>query len=375
MLPAQSRFRFDGNAAAVKRHLVMPKSFGLFQRAGMESGAFAAWTVSYMEDQEASWKGLVKNCGCSKAPNRSSDGSTAISADFSDRVVAASVLECMEGVDAATVLSCVPDAAGYGPTVDGVELVDAPWVLAAAGKLAPGVPVIAGAVSEDGDKSITQNGGPAELRAWIKETMTDLGANASLVARLQDAYTSEVSNASSPGEGYSEAYWAVKHFLADSEMLCSARRIARWVSNAAAAAAAPPPKTSSTGSTGSTGSGHTAGGYVYQFRHSSRESCQAGQGAKHSVEIPFVFHVTAGSDPEYHIAGQEELALSDAVTSFWAQFVRDIIWRDWLLLSFSFLPLRSVFFFLLSPFPLLLPSIFFPPASCFHRSSFFFSTN
>jgi len=205
---------------------------------------------------------------------------------------------------AVEVLAAVPEASiGYGPTIDGVELKDAPWNLAAQGKLAPGVPVIAGEAAEDGDQSLPQEADAEVLKKWIDQTMTSYGANVSTIRLLNELYLAPLPpNTSRPDEGYSDYYWTAKHFLADCQMLCPARRIARWI--------------------------HQNGqilnknvrGWVYQFRYAQPASCPAGLGARHAVEIPFVFHVLDGIETKYSLHGEEEIELSAELANLWANF-------------------------------------------------------
>lgn len=46
-------------------------------------------------------------------------------------------------------LLAVQERFGFGPTIDGAELLSEPWRLLQQGHVAPGVPVVAGSVSED----------------------------------------------------------------------------------------------------------------------------------------------------------------------------------------------------------------------------------
>ena len=292
----------SAGAGSVTAHLVMPKSWGLFQRAGMESGAFAAWGVTSMASAEAAWAALASNLKCDHHPRSASTSGSSNSSS-------SALIACMEKKPAAEVLAAVPSIAAYGPTIDGVELADAPWVLAAQGKLAPGVPIIAGAAAEDGDSnSLSATIDAPALAAWLRTTMLSYGANETTQNAVAKAYAAAPPplNASRPGEGFDRFYWSAKHMLADSEMLCPARRIARWVAAAGAGARERREQ--------------TPRGWVYQFRYAAPASCGAGMGAKHSVEIPFVFHVLAGNEDQYHLHGAEEIALSATVAQMWANF-------------------------------------------------------
>ncbi len=124
----------SAGAQSVSEHLVRPQSWGLFARAGMESGCFASETDEFtVADLRPSFEKLLSKANCSAVPDP---------------------VQCLVDLDAVALLQT--DLARvaqdglhtWAPTVDGVELPIAGVNLARQGKMAPGVPFLVGSVSE-----------------------------------------------------------------------------------------------------------------------------------------------------------------------------------------------------------------------------------
>jgi carboxylesterase type B len=55
-------------AGGVSNHVAMPKSWGLFERATMQSGGFQKWVAKPLEQAEANFRELVRSIGCEPPP-------------------------------------------------------------------------------------------------------------------------------------------------------------------------------------------------------------------------------------------------------------------------------------------------------------------
>jgi carboxylesterase type B len=136
----------SAGAGSVSCHLVSPPSFGLFHTAAMSSGAFSTWISSPMvattpadptQGAQATFDGLVNESKCANS-NRSA------------------VLACLEAIPAAKLVAFASvKNAGFGPTVDGVELSDTPMALLRQGQLDRSVKaVLVGSVAEDSNIAV-----------------------------------------------------------------------------------------------------------------------------------------------------------------------------------------------------------------------------
>lgn len=206
-------------------------------------------------------------------------------------------MRCLRTKDATELLSLTPATASFGPVVDGVELTDEPWTLLAEGKVSPGVPVIAGSVSEDGGGFVSSAATEAEFRSWL---LSDdmMAGNKTLVDRIVELYAPEAERGA--GDAYSKWWWAAKHVLADSEMACPARRTARAFEAA----------------------GVESFHYIFGAWPSAVEAAAPGSGASHSSDIPFVFDVTSSSEATMSVHGPAERELAALMASFWHSFAK-----------------------------------------------------
>ena len=107
----------------------------------------------------------------------------------------------------------------WSPVIDGVEVLDDPRVLAAAGKLAP-VPVMLGFNADEGTLF---NSAPTTLNASLYE--------AAIATDIGDVLAPSVV-ANYPLLQYESPWWAICAILRDSQMLCPGQQTANWVSTA-----------------------------------------------------------------------------------------------------------------------------------------------
>ena len=131
-------FGESAGSGSVANHLVAERSWGLFSRAGMESGPIAYWVTTTVELATKAFDTMAANLKCN--------------------ATSGSVVACMRSASAVDVLEA-SDKVGalpptlllkWSPVIDGVEIKEAPWVLAARGQLAPNVSVLLGTNQDEG---------------------------------------------------------------------------------------------------------------------------------------------------------------------------------------------------------------------------------
>jgi para-nitrobenzyl esterase len=149
--PAQvTIFGESAGGGSVSNHLVSPRSRGLFARAAIQSGSFASWTAQPYNISRTRLPQVARNLGCA--------GSTG-----------PALLTCLRAVNETSLLAAdrgLTEAfLEWGPVIDGVEVVDDPRALAAAGALAP-VPVLMGFNADEGTLF---NDAPTDLNASLYE--------------------------------------------------------------------------------------------------------------------------------------------------------------------------------------------------------------
>jgi len=263
-------FGQSAGAGSVSAHLVAPRSWGLFHRAAMHSGAFSTWISEPLAGAEASFQSVLQAAQCTHGGPK-----------------------CLRKVSAATLLSIAGTVGdSWGPTIDGVELAAEPWVLAQQGSYAPDIQVMAGSVAED-----STYGDFPSFKADFAPWLQGLGLNTSVSNQLAEIYVGSPPP-SGPDPSESTVWWAAKHLLADAEMACPARRTARYFKQA----------------------------YLYHFAHTP-DSALPGAGASHSSDIPFIWHVLRsypGHDqaPDQHInaSNPAEVAMSRQMVDMWSAF-------------------------------------------------------
>jgi para-nitrobenzyl esterase len=142
-------FGESAGATSVTTHMVMEKSWGLFQRAMTDSGGFSDWVRSF-EDASDVFENITAQLGCT---------------DSKDRIT------CMVGQPTSMLLDVTDPYYGivpktgkppvlphpesvlgtqWAPVVDGVEIPKYPQQLLQEGKVAPGVPMLLGSNRDEG---------------------------------------------------------------------------------------------------------------------------------------------------------------------------------------------------------------------------------
>lgn len=240
---------------------------------------------------------------------------------------AAGGVACLEGTSADVLLAFAESlrVAGFvlEPVVDGVDLDDQVVSRLAHGRVAPGVPLLAGATRDDLGYDFIPFYEPAQpearcggrnfsaalelaraqpcteddFRAYLHRVSRVQGMGGLDAERMVDTYGA--AEVALPGGPLSKWYWATMHAGSDYFMICPAALSASLV----AAAAAP--------------------SFAYLFAHAPDGPAGAYPHlAHHTSEIPFVFHDTSASGPNassYRISARER-PLADAIVHAWAAF-------------------------------------------------------
>jgi carboxylesterase type B len=127
----------------VAMQLLAPKSWGLYQRAGMESGAFFNWAFQSMDVAESEYKKVIKRTAW-----HNSSGSFSCSS----RDSGAARVACLREAPTAELMKVSSnnymdswDTSAWAPVTDGVEFPanSTPMQLLSEGRVAP-VPILLG---------------------------------------------------------------------------------------------------------------------------------------------------------------------------------------------------------------------------------------
>jgi para-nitrobenzyl esterase len=278
---------------SVLHHLVQPASFGLYDKAIMESGTYDGGYS--LKDAEAMYVEISARSGCVK-----------------------STLECLLKLSPSKMVWAANETRyssdlpmlHFGPTVDGVSMVATPQKLIAQGKFNNKVPVLLG--SNRDEFAAFVNSPSQTMAKYYPKDMTEVQFDALLaylgtdglktVKRLYDpsAY-SYPTGCSIRGPIYrSQWWWTAMRIATDNGIPvrgwpigpalghCSARRIAHQLLQ-----------------------GGSPSVYMYHFEKVYANSCFS----MHGMELPFVWHWS----PLLGVApGNRKLAT--AMTNYWTHF-------------------------------------------------------
>lgn len=116
-------FGQSAGSGSVANHLIMPRSSGLFQRAGMESGPPCDWTAIPLDVSEAKFHVLCGDAGCCPG----------------GKVPDAASIACLRGKSMAAIANLSHHSGGglldWSPVIDGVEITEEPQQLVQQGTL------------------------------------------------------------------------------------------------------------------------------------------------------------------------------------------------------------------------------------------------
>lgn len=204
-------FGESAGGASVSNHLVAPKSLGLFSGAIIESGSFSDWTAQPYEISRTRLPQVAANVNCPTSGDK--------------------MLACLRAVNETEMLAADKHLTSafleWSPVIDGVEVIDDPRALLAAGKVAP-VPVMMGFNQDEGTLF---NSAPTDLNAsqYISAISDIIGP--ALAPTVAAEY---------PISGYESPWWAICAQLRDSQMLCPATQSAAKLANPARTGGAKP---------------------------------------------------------------------------------------------------------------------------------------
>jgi carboxylesterase type B len=208
----------SAGAASISNHLVMPGSKGLFHRAIIDSGPLATWVAALEDEAESQFDACAKSVGCHEKSGKK-------------------LVSCLQAVSAYDMIRCAshPETSkkedqnpkkkmtrftAWAPTVDGVELPEAPWTMAEKGLMHPDIPILLGSNVNEGSLLL----GFAHIHAPHNMTAADLQA---LGKTMFPTFHKELDKMY-PVSDYKSPWWALVQIITDCAMACPARRTARW---------------------------------------------------------------------------------------------------------------------------------------------------
>lgn len=256
---------------SVLAHLVSPSSRGLFQRAIVESGAFALNQVS-LSQAEAFGKTFADQVGCQ---DQSAD--------------------CLRHVPVDTLVNTFPDAAIPG-VVDGKILTGSIGPALAAGHFAH-VPILNGV--NHNEEWIFVAGRQLAVSGGMFVRVPTVGTYESVIASVLGVSAARASAiaAEYPLDAYPAAVLAVSTLVSDANFACPALQVDRWVSRRVPT-------------------------FAYQFDDDTAPQLFAGPAlppiATHSSEIQYLFDQPNARFPAS--LNQTQEALADSMRAAWANF-------------------------------------------------------
>jgi len=297
-------FGESAGAGSVTVQTVMPRSFGLFTGAITESGGFSQWVAKEMDRAEDNYAWVMSNLD--------------LKPDEVERLVGMPAHEVLNAAQYWMPGCPWPDTmvqSQFAPTIDGVELIDQPSKLAAAGMVAPNVSVIFGSNRDEGTMFVSDNNythrqghySGANLPHDISQNQFydfSYGSWGAIVGRMiekENVYPlsckrPELEYERCPIGTYNTWWWAATRATGDFMMTCTARRAAmQWTSF-----------------------GHDA--YNYYFSHTPIFSVNTYPtppwGAFHGSEVPFVW------DARFELTGPAEMELAKTMVRYWSNFAK-----------------------------------------------------
>ena len=183
----------SAGSTSVTLHLVLERSWGLFHKVVMESGAFNSWTEKPWAHSSRTYSALAQRMFC----NHTADGQDARTVACLVNASSNQMLQASDSTDGRGLaiydplpFDDTPFTCLWSPPVDGVELTDTPLELLRRGHVAPGVGVLLGTNRDEGTYfTTTQRQTSDYWHAWMNHTFGSRPNSPSLLSKLLGLYT------------------------------------------------------------------------------------------------------------------------------------------------------------------------------------------
>jgi carboxylesterase type B/PhoPQ-activated pathogenicity-related protein len=264
-------FGESAGAGSMTMHITMKKSFGLYSRVILESGAFAQWNMQPMAHAQSYYDAFISFVNCT-----------------------ANDMACLQSLSLDEIHTAYNAVAGdvitadpylSGPTIDGVEATVHPWVAAANGDV-NNVPVLFGTNRDEGSMfcDLQEDATLDDLHDY----WTTFDVNAADQDVLDEVYVNDKTYPEL--NGATENWWAGMRSLGDNAMSCPANYAADKL--------------------------HTQQPmYQYFFQHVSNYANGHDGLVIHGSELPFVLHL---KNIFFNIKDRK---MSDIMSSYWINFM------------------------------------------------------
>jgi carboxylesterase type B len=212
----------SAGAGSVSMHLTMPRSFPLYSKAVIESGAWSYWTAQPLEQAESQFAGVKNATGCNKREGDTGKDS----------------LACLLALDATVLVKAAVDAqrkvhstygCGFAPVADGVELTALPWDLRDEGKFNTKAPVMMGYNRDEGTIDIAEYPGvSANMTGHDFLVLLDVftSGNETQAQEAAVIYAPRQTGGNRETKDYTSYYWSSTHISGDYGFSCPSRRTA-----------------------------------------------------------------------------------------------------------------------------------------------------
>ena len=262
-------FGESAGAGSMTMHLTMKKSFGLYSRAVLESGAFSQWNMQPMAHAQASYDSFTEAAGCG------AEDIACLQALSVDAVWAA--FKALPAINVDTYI--------FGPTVDGVEATTHSWIAAADGDVNP-VPVMFGTNRDEGSMfcDLPETATFEELQAYWALYGVDEAGQQTLANLYLDGKTYPTINDQT-------TYWyAGLRSLGDDAMSCPANYASSKLHEKQPV-------------------------FQYFFQHESKYATEHDGLVIHGSELPYVLHL------ENVFLNVKDRKMADIMASYWGNFL------------------------------------------------------
>jgi len=278
-------------------HMVNKRSWNLYHKVILESGAAPKWSAQPMASAEMIFADVASAAKCGS-------GEEAV------RCLMAMDAEELNNISISS-WSAEGGTSKYGnfgepfgsPTVDGVELLQYPWLSFAQGEFNKEVAVLMGLNKDEGTSAA---GAPLVREKGYGLSEEDF--RTLVASQFGDEYAQDFVDVYKVGAEpqYTNWYWSFTHTQGDQQFTCPSRRMARQVSAVREL-------------------------FVYFFVPTPRATppysifglpgVPGSEGAFHSAEIEFVWQWSRGDSTQFpNLMGDEEKTLARTMAAYWVNF-------------------------------------------------------